>query len=779
MKKLFFLCLSLSLFTAHAAAEQAGVHRFGCFNVRYVSPSNGDTGDKLWVNRKSKVIKIVTDYDFDIIGMNEVTGNNTDAAGNKNVNQKKDIETGLTDYTTIAYEREDKQYSWNTVSYKTAKYDCLDHMAFWLSPTPDKVSYGWDCGTEGNIYRRCIVAHMRVKATGEEFYFCCVHCNFGAYSSGYNGARVVADQVRQRCGNKPVVVVGDYNLNRSSQPIAYRGYAYYFNEAKLLADESDCLPTTNPKVNFTTNNWTRPGLSGCSGAEYDHLFYNKMKCLSYYVITETYGSDVTPSDHFPVLGRFILEPNHPTRYFAANEQELKTAMDKAYPMDTIQLKEGSFSLSEPIVFQKSLCLMGGYTSLDQYASEGITTIQCASMGTTLFDLSEWYSLQMENICVQNQSTAATSGGSVVACQGSLLTLRNCRFENNASSTMAGVIAASADRVNVEQCQFVGNTASTMGGAMRIAANSAVRIMDNVFQNNSATTGSAVALISCETANIQNNSFIGNSSTKMGTFYCAAYDKTISLNFLNCAFLNNTLTASSGLATAVKLYGGSGINVNMSSNKQNINIGHCSFFGNKTTFGGTSNFTGAAVNIFKGHACIMNNIVLGNTTTMKDATPTYEDITVAADADCWSKLLNVQTADIADFASAVTTAFGGAMDNKLYTAQVTEQHTYPIYKTMVGNYEIKCATNTKRLCESAFSFDLNEDGVISGYVTSDMLHNTKPLTACIGAVEYIQGSDLQSAITTPTHAAYIKKMVNGQLVIEKAGQCYSILGSSIY
>ena len=43
-------------------------HRFATYNIRYVAEKNGDTGDRLWMNRRSSVFRIFRDYDFDICG---------------------------------------------------------------------------------------------------------------------------------------------------------------------------------------------------------------------------------------------------------------------------------------------------------------------------------------------------------------------------------------------------------------------------------------------------------------------------------------------------------------------------------------------------------------------------------------------------------------------------------------------------------------------------------------------------------------------------------------
>ena len=74
MKRILFILPLLMAITLHA--EEAGVHRFANYNIRYVNASNGDTGEKLWANRRTYVVKNITGYDFDIVGMEEPASHN-------------------------------------------------------------------------------------------------------------------------------------------------------------------------------------------------------------------------------------------------------------------------------------------------------------------------------------------------------------------------------------------------------------------------------------------------------------------------------------------------------------------------------------------------------------------------------------------------------------------------------------------------------------------------------------------------------------------------------
>lgn len=781
MKRIFIILCTLFSVWCMTNAEDADVHRLGNYNVRYVA-KNGDTGGKLWTSRKTRVLNLITDYDYDIISLNEVTGSNKDETG-ATVNQKQDIETYMSShgYNTIAYEREDRQYSWNMVCYKKDKYTCLEHSSFWISATPFKVSFGWDCGTENNIYRRVIVAHMKVNATGEEFYFFGTHVNYGLYSSGIDGARVVSRLCKQYAGNLPMMLAGDINMNRENHTDAYRGWMYCFREAKLTAQENICLPASNPAVSFTTNNWCRPGTSGCSGSEFDHIFYSKMECLQNIVITETYGEDQTPSDHFAVMARVRLMRNHPTHYVAADEASLQAAVAQAEPLDTIYLPTGDFTLSQPISPDRSLCFIGGYNVIKKNVS-GTTKLIMTQADKPAFSLPKWYSLEVQNCVFDGYNNTSIDGGGAILCNGSELKLRNCTFMNNHSSTTAGAVQAGADVVDIQDCSFVGNQAATNGGAISAPARSLFRFFDNLVERNVAVSGSGVAVISCEYANVQNSSFIANDATKHGALYFLKNDAVKSINLLNCSFLNNQVTAGTGLSTVTKLYGGAGVCVALNSTSQMFNMGHCSLLGNKISFAGTSNFNGAALNVFSGKVNLRNNIICGNIRTM-NAAMVYADTDVST-ATVQSNIKNVYTSDLSSPQTDFLTLFGGKITNDYYTVFVTSQHTYQLKTTKAGTLDLACLTTNQRLLESVFLYDLNEDGQLNGYVSLDQLHQTRPQTsACIGAVEYTgktepEDTDLNETIWTGHTTDAVKTIRNGRLYIINNNHIYNAMGALI-
>jgi len=267
-------------------------HRLATYNVRYINrdPNKADKGNRAWAARRDYVIRNVLDNQLDIVGMQEVTGNNHDSITGKS--QLKDLQDGLKGYTCIAYEREDTNYSYNCIFYRTDKYECLSHYSFWLSQTPEVCSKGW-----GSRYsRRCIVALMKDKRTHHQFYFCCAHTDFDPIEVGEKQAELLGERLTPLAQHyTPLVLVGDLNYDRYDKPSIHQVYTRYFKDSS-----SD---HTTP----TYKHWKTISDTTFNGLEIDYLYYLNMIPRHRKVITEDYGRGVPPSDHFPIYVDFQFQ----------------------------------------------------------------------------------------------------------------------------------------------------------------------------------------------------------------------------------------------------------------------------------------------------------------------------------------------------------------------------------------------------------------------------------------------------------------------------------------
>lgn len=444
LKKIFALTLTIAGI-APAMAEEPGVHRFATYNIRYVNANNGDTGDKLWANRRTAVTNIVKDYDFDIVGFQEVTGNNKDSQTGKS--QLQDLIDMLPDYGNYAVEREGKNYSYNAIFYKKSKYTVVDKGMWYINEHPSTPGLSWKYFGDANTIARTLEWILfRDNASQTEFYFACTHMNYSLASSGVYGAELNARMLRELVGETPVVLVGDFNMHRSHED-TYRNYMSHFYDAALHT-----TTTCNPKGNITHtgSNWYPATNANCSGSEFDYHFYDNIVPLSREIITEDYNRALAPSDHFPVLVRYKFQDTpSPTSYQVTNTDELLVAVAKATMNDTIYLAQGEYELDATIQPTVSLTFVGGY---DQQFSDvvGVSKLR-QKEAKQVFNIPQYYSLTLYNLHLENGSSTSALGGGLLAINGSKLNLYHCRFSNSQSTTNAGALYANTHDTYIENC----------------------------------------------------------------------------------------------------------------------------------------------------------------------------------------------------------------------------------------------------------------------------------------------------------------------------------------
>ena len=760
MKRILFVMSILASLTLWA--EEVGVHRFATYNVRYVNAKNGDTGEQLWANRRTYVVKTVVNYDFDVVGMQEVTGNNKDAETGKS--QLQDLQEMLTAYDSYAVEREGKQYEYNAIFYKKSKYSVLDKGYFYVNEHPESPGAGW--GTS-DLPRSCLWLHLQVKNTGQDFYFVCTHANYGPNLSAICGAKLIGQRVKEIAGNKPVVLVGDFNMIRDSHEEAYRGYASHLYDLALTTPVNECMPADGPQITVTTTGWS-PAVNHPAGQEYDYIFYDAMEPLSRHIITEyypEYNRTVNPSDHYPVMGRFRLQSaERPTSFKATDEASLAIALAAATPDDTVLITKGTIVCNQSVIPAVSMTISGGWN--EEFTEQtGYTCLRAEGWNGPLISVPHYYNLTLDHIELSGASNTAVTGGGAIYSFGPDLRLFHCLIHDNTASNVGGAIVHKGEMAYISGCVFENNSGS-VGGALWLHERDNITIHDSRFVANHANTaGGAVELQGFAVLDLQRTAFVANTATTHGALDIVPNETPSAVHVLNCSFLDNYLTAKKGLASVTKNYGGAAIWADMKAVSVPINIGLSTFMGNHIAFNGlTANFTGAAIAVFHGKMCLMDNIILANEQIIEGSNPVWKDIyTEPNEVNLWRNTYNLTSSspEINGWEMDITNAFGGSLANGIYMPDTNYEGTYPVYQKTLANYNIACLPTTQRLCESAFTYDLNGDGVISGYVTRDQLNRPRNLQSCIGAVENTGTQGIENGHIQPSFPAGAIYSVSGQ------------------
>ena len=118
------------LFCFNAVAQDTTLSIMS-WNIRYDNPA--DSADN-WNFRKAGLVEIVKQYHPDFFGVQEALPQ-----------QMAYLEDNLTGYQFIGIGREAGGLGeYSAIFYDTTRFQVLTSSTFWLSPTPNQVSTGWD-----------------------------------------------------------------------------------------------------------------------------------------------------------------------------------------------------------------------------------------------------------------------------------------------------------------------------------------------------------------------------------------------------------------------------------------------------------------------------------------------------------------------------------------------------------------------------------------------------------------------------------------------------------
>ena len=174
------------------------------FNIRCPSPS--DQGVRHWTNRFPRVVKVIKDRAFDIVGMQElapVQRNFLDGALGP--------EWGRVGVGRLPNDRGESM----SIYYRKARFECLATDTFWLSEsprTPGSKSWGSACP------RNCTWGLFRDKRTGRRFRYYNTHLDHVSNEARVKGMRVILGAMRRISQGETIFLTGDMNSHYKYVP---------------------------------------------------------------------------------------------------------------------------------------------------------------------------------------------------------------------------------------------------------------------------------------------------------------------------------------------------------------------------------------------------------------------------------------------------------------------------------------------------------------------------------------------------------------------------------
>ncbi len=244
------------------------------YNIRLDVASDGENA---WSNRKDKVCGLLTFYEPDVFGVQEAVPK-----------QMAYIDSALLAYSFVGVGRDGgNSGEYSAIFYKSNRFKVIEQSTFWLSETPDTVSFGWDAA----FRRICTYALFKDKESGKKFWVFNLHLDHMGQEARINGVKLVIQKIGNlNTDNYPVILMGDFNATMDSEPI------HLVSQSLVNSREASSL-VYGSNGTFNGFKFHEPALE-----RIDYIFTspNGFKVLKYAVLTDSYNCHY-PSDHFPVL----------------------------------------------------------------------------------------------------------------------------------------------------------------------------------------------------------------------------------------------------------------------------------------------------------------------------------------------------------------------------------------------------------------------------------------------------------------------------------------------
>ncbi len=272
MKNIRYCLLLLLFIVCSARAQDLSVMTY---NIRLDVASDADND---WNHRKSFLTDQLAYYAPAIFGIQEALPH-----------QVVDIQLALSAYKHIGIGREgENQGEASSIFYQSNRFTVQHETTFWLSPTPELVSKGWDAA----CLRVCTFGLFTDLASGKRFWVFNTHLDHLSEEARTRGLALILDKIKAvNTANDPVILMGDFNTTPNHLRIQ--------NLKNSLNDARDFSQTRpfGPAGTFNGFAHDKPVTQLI-----DYVFVSKsgFAVKKYAVLSDAINNHY-PSDHLPVL----------------------------------------------------------------------------------------------------------------------------------------------------------------------------------------------------------------------------------------------------------------------------------------------------------------------------------------------------------------------------------------------------------------------------------------------------------------------------------------------
>ncbi len=245
----------------------------------------GGDGENNWEFRRDFLAQQIQFYEPDFVGTQE-----------GKAHQLNYIDSTLTNYKFIGISRDNSKTEgeFSAIFYNFKKFKLIKEGTFWLSPTPEKPSKGWDAAYE----RICTHGLFENIKTKQQFYVFNTHFDHIGETARIKSAELILEKITAiNTARLPFVVTGDFNCESNSK--SYELLSNQLNDSKKVSIEKPF----GPSGTFSGFEFHKPVTTLI-----DYIFTSKgnIKVQKYAVLSDSKDCKY-PSDHLPVVAELIVQ----------------------------------------------------------------------------------------------------------------------------------------------------------------------------------------------------------------------------------------------------------------------------------------------------------------------------------------------------------------------------------------------------------------------------------------------------------------------------------------
>ena len=259
------------------------------FNIRMSAMADYD-GINAWGNRKKAVVRMIKDVNPDVMGVQEMLPD-----------QQQYLRKALKAYEMVGVGREDGKAEGECmgVFYKKNRFERKEYKTYWLSPTPDEPTFGWDAACK----RTVTFVHLVDKRSCKDFYYFNTHLDHMGQVARRQSILLLSKLIKKEVSDTTAVVILGGDMNSSIYDPIFSPILAPKGDGQSSAKMYSVRDYAPESCNETTYN----GYGKETAKQIDYILTNKLDAArSFKTIKKDYGVPYV-SDHYPVILIFSLE----------------------------------------------------------------------------------------------------------------------------------------------------------------------------------------------------------------------------------------------------------------------------------------------------------------------------------------------------------------------------------------------------------------------------------------------------------------------------------------